>query len=545
MVTLLFINSVIKTANNLLDFVFLWGGLFLILQYPFQFFAKSMDKYAKEKQKNPNENRGWELISQSFILFFASVFVGLFWVAPELGRFFFPQNALAKIPGVLSTGYRWAYIFAILTFLLYVFGHEYGEGRWRSSILGHGVVIFSGLVLDGWMGVLFISLPVLLAYYVVLYCLAMVTLPTANPDDQKERWKRFTVFAAYVWGLQFPMVVVDGHAWEKPETRINGDFTWDYPVPGLIWAQAHQVVGITNGIAFKRVEGPGLIFTGKLERAEQIVDLRRQVRVNDVNVVTRDGISLVVVVLSVFRIDNEKWGEELYRQLRTSNPLLRGANIPTQKVGLFEYSAKRVQAALSITSSKAGEQDSTIYWDQWAVNVVEDQARKIVAQKTLDELWRLPEGKDKSDTNALKEIANEIKKQVVPILRASGILLYASSVVNFKFPNDEMLEQQIHTWGSEWEGKKSNIIEEAKAEAKRSQQEARAYAATLMMEAIEEGLHTTQLLSPNLKPHMTAMLFSALQEYIDKSPDEATPEEEQHYVRETQEPFMPYTGKKS
>jgi len=148
MSTLPFIDAFIKATNNLLDFIFLWGGLFLILQYPFRFFAKGMDKYDKEKLKNPNENKGWELLSQTFILFLATVVAGIFWVMPELVIYKWPQ-LLELMPLARATWFRWGLICLAVTFFAYIYGHENGEGRWIKSCLGHaGLIFFSGA---GWL----------------------------------------------------------------------------------------------------------------------------------------------------------------------------------------------------------------------------------------------------------------------------------------------------------------------------------------------------------------------------------------------------------
>jgi hypothetical protein len=70
---------IINLANKALDFVFLWGGLVIILGYPFFFFAKNVKKYNKEKPSKTGD-----LLSQTLILFIAMIFAGLFWVLPEL-----------------------------------------------------------------------------------------------------------------------------------------------------------------------------------------------------------------------------------------------------------------------------------------------------------------------------------------------------------------------------------------------------------------------------------------------------------------------------
>jgi hypothetical protein len=545
------INYLISSLNKGMDFIFLWGGLFIILQYPFRFFAKGMNKYDKEIKTNPSENKGGELVEQTLILLIFAIITGFLWVLPELVRYLKPEIVIVQWWASVATAWRWLGVYAFVVIFVYAFGHAHGGSRWFNTWIGHVVVISFGLFFDGWMGIIFISLPILLAYYSTLYRLAMVILPTNTPEDQKERKQRFVAFVSYVWGIQFPMVVIDGHAWKKTEPRISGDFTNDIPVSGLIWTKSHEVVATTKGTKFGRVAGPGLIFSGHMERVDQVFDLRRQIRSNEINAVTEDGISIKLIVFAGFRVDQEEWTREQYRELRNSNPLFNKARIPINNGGSFPFSPQRIQATLGTTSSKANVPDSTIYWDQWAMNVVEDQARKVIAQKKLDELWRPSAGNDKKFDNALDVIAREIVSRAAPILRASGILLFVARVANFSFPKekenqpDEITQQQIENWVSEWEDKRSKIMVEAQADAENAKQKARRDVAAQMLQAIAEGLQMTQEISPNLPPHITAMLFSALLEYIDKSPDEATSEEEEHYIEETQDGSAPYPEKKS
>jgi len=282
-----------------------------------------------------------------------------------------------------------------------------------------------GWLVKGWIGLLFISLPLIFSYYLALYQLAMVTLPVNNPEDSLEKRRRFLILVSYTWGAQFPLYVVGEHAWKKPENRIPGSFTRNLPmrIPGLFWTKSHQVVGITSGIQFKRVDGPGLAFMEKMERPFQVVDLRSQVRTTDIDVVSKDGINFKAIVLCGFRMDPETWDTETYTKLRSMNNLLRGADKPSYTDGSFPFSNLRIQAALGTTSTpEAG--DGIIYWDQWAVNIIEDAARKVISQKTLDELWR-PEN-DKKEANALDRIAVEIKSGAELPLRSAGILLFVA-----------------------------------------------------------------------------------------------------------------------
>jgi len=288
------------------------------------------------------------------------------------------------------------------------------------------------------------------------------------------------------------------------------------------------VAAISGGTKFKRVDGPGVVFPGKLERLDRVFDLRLQLRTKEIDVVSKDGIRFIVRYFTGFRIDNEEWKKEVYDALRPLNPLLRGADKLSYTEGSFSYSHLRVQATLGMTSTKTTTDEKIIYWDQWAVNVIEDQTRKVISQKNLDELWRPAD--DKKFANALDVIAEEIKKNSELTLRGAGILLVVARVVNFRFlpkagakegEMDDISRQQINTWASEWERKRDHILSEAQAESDRSQQEARAYAESLLLNSIAEGLQKTHEINPNLPHYVIAMRFlSALQDYVHQQPAE-------------------------
>ena len=417
----------------------------------------------------------------------------------------------------LALTLRWIiFTIAIIT-LAYIFCHEYGENRWKYSVIGHIAVLLLGWLIQEWVGILLISLPLLIAYYCSLYNLALIILPTSDPESRAEKRKKFFILISYTWGVQRPLIAVEEHAWKKPEVRIPGDITHDFPIPGFIWTRSHQVVGITSGMKFKSVNGPGLVFTTKLERPLQIMDLRMQIRSNQIDVISKDGIAFKAVIFSAFRLDPETWDQETYEMLRRINPALRGADTLTYTQGSFPFSHLRIQAAIGITSSKSTE-DVPIYWDQWVLSVIERETRQVISQMNLDELWRPLE--DRKEANALDAIAEKIKGNAYLTLRSAGILVLVARVVNFSFISekgrlDGISEQQIATWGSEWERKRTNILADAQAESERSQQEARAYAESLLLNAIAEGLHKTEEINPNLPHYVIAMRFlSALQDLV-------------------------------
>ncbi len=512
------IDWFLKVINNALDVMLPWIGLAGLIGFVFYLLAKDIKKYNQNKKYNREaKNEMGENILQAITLLLIEAFAFLvFWWLPARA---FKWTGW----GWLAPTLRWVEFYIILIIIAYLFGHKYGEKRWIYSASGHFAVILFGWLVDHWMGIFFISLPLILTYYIALYRLAMVVLPANDPDDMAEKRKRFFILAAYTWGTQFPIFVVADHAWKKPETRIAGMFTRNLPIPGLIWTKSHQAVGITSGTQFKRVDGPGVVYMGRMERPFQVIDLRSQLRTSEIDVVSKDGISFKARVFTAFRIDPESWDETTYDQLRPLNASLRGAAKLNHDEGSFPFSKLRIQATLGTTSTKAAG-DTIIYWDQWVLNAIEDAARKIISQKTLDELWRPAD--DNKEANALDVIAEEIKASTALTIRAAGILLDAARIVNFRFPTtegqiDHISKQQITTWGSEWERKRTKILDEAQAQSEQSQQEARAYAESLLLNSIAEGLQKTQEIHPRLPRYVIAVRFlSALQDYIHKKPEE-------------------------
>lgn len=555
------IYAVFKSANNLLDFVFFWGGWLLVFEYPIAFFVRGMIKNNKEKSKNPKQSKFGDLLSQTLILFIATFVAGIIWSIPEIflllhfaqwDKFFlvtiiFDFVQSLNIPPDLvllwtaslwgSTVFRWVELSLLLFGAAYYFGYKNGERRWFYSAVGHTAIVFIGLIFfDRWLGLIFISIPVLVVYYFSLYNLAVILLPASNPEDRAEKKKRFFTLVTYAWGIQFPMFVVDGHAWKQLEPRIPGNIAGDFPAPGLVWTRSHQVVAITGGTKFKRIDGPGVVFTGFLERPFQVFDLRLQLRNNEIDVVSKDGVSFKARVFTAFRLDPEIWDKDNYENLRRMNPVLRGADKPSYTVGSFPFSHPRIQATLGVTSTKAATGDALIYWDQWVMGVIENTARKVLSQKNLDELWR--PAKDEKFANALDGIANEMKAEALLTLRSVGILVLVARIVNFRFLGekdqiDDISKQQIATWGSEWDGKSTRILAEAQAESQYVQQEARAYAQSILLDSIAQGLQKAQEMHPDLPRYIIAMRFlSALQDFIHEQPTEHTVEDLRNRSRE-------------
>ena len=409
------------------------------------------------------------------------------------------------------------------------------------SLFIHFAAISFGWFVHQWMGLLSITVPILFTYYYFLYRIAVSVVPVSNPSSKSEPWKRYRIFLSYVWGFQYPLMVVRENSWKEPDIRVSGDCTKDIPTHGIIRMKSHQVVVIRDETKFSRIAGPGVVFTNKHEQPDQIFDLRLQLRTSEINVISKDGVSFLARVFTAFRIDSESWDKETYETLLGLNPLMRGADILDHTDGSFPFSSTRVKSVLGVTSSKNVGKDSSLYWDQWVLRVVEDQSRKVISQKYLDEMWR--PANDNKFANAMDVIAQEIVGSCKTILRSAGILLISARIVNFRFPSkdydaDDISKQQIAAWSSEWERKRQEILAEAYAESERSQQEANAYVQAVLLNSIAEGLSQINEINPNLSRRVIAMRFlSTLSDYINKQQEGEKEEETENKIQELKSAF--------
>lgn len=535
-----FLNDMFELANDLLDVGFLWGGLAMLLAYPLYFFFSNLKKAIENHE-------GRDLMTQTVISYLVVTLGIVLWFLPELlwvGYLWFyglPYDFLNHWEEQAFWLSSWRMLLAFLVFggTVYALGHEHGKNRWRESLTVFYGAIILGWVINQWMGILFISAPLIWAYFSILHDLALIIMPFSNPEDRVEQRNRIQAFLSYTWGVQSPMFFGDGHAWKKYEPRISGDITWQFSDlslpfihrwmsrPGLVWTPSHQAAAISGGTTFKRIEMPGVSFPGKLERPDQIFDLRLQIRSEKIDVVSKDGVHFSVVFFSAFRIDNQDWDRGMYLTMMGKNIQFHNANRLENTDSSFPFSRLRVQAALRTTSTLVAESAPLLYWDQWAMNVIEDQTRKIISQKNLDELWRPSDALDHQFANALDIIASEIKKNSELILRAAGILLVVARVVNFSFPPkkdennqdvDDISKQQLESWVSDWERKRKEKAAKAQTDAEYAEQEARVFAESLLLNTIVESLQKADNKSPGIPRHVIAMRFlSVLQDYTRQS----------------------------
>ncbi len=427
---------------------------------------------------------------------------------------------------------RWVLMYMLLCPFIFFITKDGGKIRALVSSFAHLTILLFGWALGKWIGMFFISAPILAVFYIILYYLVQVVLPSSNPEAPLERKNKFLAIIWYVWGNQYPFWFAKSAAARDVDKCIDGDFFKGYGKPGVVWTHSHQVVGISSGIEFTQVAGPGILFTEQYDRPVAVVDLRTQLRTKELKTVTKDGISITAFLFVSFKIDDDNWlpWEDLDKDKR--HKLLRAAPILwdglelDRKIGSFPYSTARVHAALSAFSVEHQKIDneakrSLAYWDEIVVQRALDEARLVLSNRNLNQLW-VPE-KDDLGASALVEIGAEIKKRLTPRLQEFGVKLFSARIINFSLDESHPIHQrQVASWKARWKQRSASTITDGKARSNVIMEEANTYAKAAFLEAFTQSLSKARDIHVDLPKHVVALHFiSALENLLIKSPEDS------------------------
>lgn len=418
----------------------------------------------------------------------------------------------------LAESLRWSIILA--AGLAVFIGRKHAEWRGAVTFTGTYLLFLFGWVIDGWMGMFMVSLPILFAWYLTAYYVALAVVPASSQRGGAEALNRVMLFLAYLWGIQPPIWKSPSGTAYEPEKRIDGGQGLK-AVKSLVWTYPHQAAGVLKGADFS-VHGPGAFYIDKDSQPFELVDLRSRTRTSFIKAISREGIPLEAQVSVSFRVDEETWTREQYHEYRRAN-IFQGREPDKNLDGIFPYSYARVKAALSFRSKKTPEksEEITVRWDDRVLAMAEEAARETLSERSIEELWR---ARVFAEGSAAEEIANVMRNQLDLPLRKMGIRLINAKAFDFSFNSgnktdkeDEIVNRQLDAWTLEWEKKRSIALENGKAEAERIQQDARAYAHSALLTAIAEGLQQTRALHENLPRYVIALRFiGVLEQLVDE-----------------------------
>ncbi len=512
-----FLDGINAAADRVVSGLCLLGLAFIVVRY----MIDRMQHYTKKDGPN---GFGKGLFLGVIALIEGGLLVLIIWYLPQFMEGLFTGKIAAPV-------FRWVLLYLIFPAIFYFSTRKYSGSRSLIAILAILTIGLLGWLFEKWIGVIFISIPIYSLSLHVIYRLAQVVLPASDPEDKKEKSQKFKVFLYYILGVQYPFWVASSPVSRDPEMRISGDYFNESFPPGTVWTYSHQVAGISAGIEFNNVEGPGLLFTKRYDRPIAFMDLRKQKRVKEFDATTKDGISIKPILFVSFGVDNEdwpkkEWKREDFERLKKDfnlNPTLSQGLKLDRHIGIFSFSTARVKSILSTVGINSNisdaEADKTIHWDEWVVMQAENVARQIISQRTLDELWKPVN--NKPGTSALDEIANQIRTIIELRLFRVGINLHTVRVVNFSLPEDDPIRvQQIATWKTLWNQRITAARAEAEALAKEEIEKAHAYAKSQILEAIADGIENARREHADLPRHVIALYYiHIIEEYFQKQPE--------------------------
>jgi hypothetical protein len=432
--------------------------------------------------------------------------------------------------------FRWILLYFIVPLYFYYATRKYSGQRGLYAGLVILTIALFGWQFEHWIGILLIAFPIYAILLYLLYHLAQVILPSTHPEDKKERKNKFMALFAHMLGAQFPVWIAKDSAGRDFDNRIKGNNFSGGIKPGIVWVRSHQAAGISAGIEFTQVEGPGIIFTKIYDRPVALVDLRTQIRIAEFDAITKDGMAFKAIMFAAFVIDFEDWPKKNWKPAELEqmaedieqNPYLEKGIKVDRKVGSYWYSTARVKSVLSTaginTNPKDGEAGPAVNWDDWTIKQIENAARQVLSQRTMDGLWRPVD--NKAGAGALDEISAEIRKIVGPKLRRTGINLFACRVVNFNLPVDSPVrKQQIDSWKTQWDQRITAAVSEAAAIHEEEIEKAHAYAKSEILDAIADSIQKARAEHADLPRHVIALYFiHAIEEIVQKQPEAGSKE---------------------
>jgi len=365
-------------------------------------------------------------------------------------------------------------------------------GGWGPVLFAHpheawATIADLSLLRTGWWGLILISFPAILFFWVGLIGFAFFVLPV-----QLHEWEDAArCMIGFVTGYHYSYHIVKG---DQVEEILPGKLTRKGQFPGLVLADAHTVVPLSTGMGLSRVAGPGVTFTRRAERPyqKQVMDLRTQIRPGKVRATTRDGIDVEFFLPVVFSI--ERWPP---------------ARPPVQATPFSE--AAVLNAAIS---QRAG----TNKWDEAPLDLAKNIARAVIAGYLLDRLLEDEKPAEGPAAEAMERIADrrarlvrehratmprevvreEIQKRLTEAIhKLYGIKLIGVGLGNIEVAGSDevraaILKQRVATWQAEWMSESVRRRAQSDAEAAREIGRARAQSQMRMIQALAEGFAQAQ-----------------------------------------------------
>jgi regulator of protease activity HflC (stomatin/prohibitin superfamily) len=326
------------------------------------------------------------------------------------------------------------------------------SGRFMAGMwFGHCLLWVIGYLAGGWLGLLTITLPAVVIFWIGLYRISVYILP---PDHKVQRSGAFRCLMTFHMGTNYPYYFVkDGEV----EKRVEGNpYLLFFAGPGIVYTDSAHATYVTDGITVKGVFEPGLSFPGLYDQEPRALDLRPQLRAFYVEALTKDGIPVEVLVFIPFRVHTAGQKADF------------GKSFPFRRLAVFEIIAGEL-----VERSRTQRDGEKHRWNEGLVPlVVTPIVQDVVSQYGVDELCAPLE----PNRDPRREITDEIESRAKKELLKRGIEVIGGGIGNLLPQDRSVLEGRVDCWQSQWERTVISLKSESEAAQARLIEMARAEA---------------------------------------------------------------------
>jgi regulator of protease activity HflC (stomatin/prohibitin superfamily) len=385
------------------------------------------------------------------------------------------------------------------------------------AILGAMVIV------SVYKGNLFDALWTIMTFSVAYILMAWVLAPMLLPIDRFLGYALRGLFLRFLSGEQLSFIVVREGKVVAPAKKEKRKSTKDKPEEegpwvgrGAILTDGTSVVVMKTETGISRVVGPGsaaesksesgVIFTYYSEQVDSIIDLRPQIRSQEIEAMTRDGIPVKVRVTAFFTLKGTQAKRSIDMAQSTPHP----------------FTWRQASVRQSFHNKRFARIDGKEEHTPWSDRVLEiaiPQLRQLIAQSTLDYLT--------APLLADRHPRFEIKKQLISIVqreldsqddfkRGSGIQI-KNLTVSIIWPPPQVVAQRIEAWKKEWHKKETEVMGRAEAQALITKEQARANAQGELTARINDTLQNAKA-SGTSSSDLVALRFLEVMEKMAKDP---------------------------
>lgn len=224
--------------------------------------------------------------------------------------------------------------------------------------------------------------------------------------------------------------------------------------PGKVVIKPYNAVVFERGGEVTRIEGPGLITTGRFELPKKVIDLRKQsVSWTTEELLTKDHVPLVFHCGVSFRIEEAK---DTGRQRRDSNQTKQGKRFQNVISGDYRVYEHTLYRAVYDTTESG--------WQATTKGATETQLLQLVREYPLEAFYKLQEGHLIQEESIIDKIVEETLARVKKISPKWGVTASSFKIRSFEAPGD-IKEKLLEMWATRYSERSKLIKAETEKES--------------------------------------------------------------------------------